>query len=289
MKILISGASSKIGQHLLADLLQLRPKAQIYCLTRSPERWTPPGGSAACIPVFGDLDDPTTLQQLPAVDLCIHLAGLTHSLESEAYVQVNSEGTRHLASGLQAGGCRQMIYFSSQTAGVATGAYGFSKFLAEQYLLQMSWNKLFIVRPAEVVGLESKEGLDRFLYFAQRFHLYPWLFQGLGKSRAIRFSPLAATDLVRFVLKTFFQDEFQVRIQILQGPPKTSTQLMMEVCRKYRAFPIPIPIVFLSWLERLGRFFGRPLFPPDQIQRLLGPRGESPAPALKVEVRVLNS
>ncbi len=297
MRILITGATSKIGLDLLDRLLLEPCFSEITLLTRSPQ-------SAALEKlrsstqrvkiISADLRDPLLESHLlaePSYDICLHMAGLTHTKVEADYFQMNLHGTVRLAQILQKKNCRRFCLISSQTAGENAGAYALSKFQAEKELLQMNWPELIILRPSEIVGAGSKEGLDRFFSLAQHYKIYPWLIRSFLNEKPIVFSPLPVQVLNRkilSILKAPLTEKPPV-IQILRGPEVTAGKLAWQLFRKCGALPLPIYLPLLGFVLKIFAWIGIQLIPPDQLPRLLGERMQKPVPSIQIEDCVLDA
>lgn len=124
MRILVTGASGFIGSHLCPALTsaahELRASVQ-------------------------------------GCDAVVHLANIAHTSVSAADLhRVNVEGTLAQAQAALAAGARRFIYLSSIKAAQPDDAYGRSKFVVEQALLQMEGLDAVILRPALVYGPRVK-------------------------------------------------------------------------------------------------------------------------------------
>ena len=122
--------------------------------------------------------------------MVIHFAGVTHASDEQQYWNVNLEGTVRLAEAVRANGCRRFVYISTRCATQGSGAYGESKLAAEQELQKFDWESLLIIRPAEIYGGESNEGIDRMLAVARRWRMVPALF---GNANLL-FAPMHVDD-----------------------------------------------------------------------------------------------
>jgi nucleoside-diphosphate-sugar epimerase len=285
LQVFITGATSKIGRGLLEKLLNHPSITGIWALTRdakalSEEKIKHPGKLTL---LTGDLREFSRLPELPSVDLCVHLAAITHSVHEKDYLDLNWKATLDLAEALQKKGCQRFCFISSQTAGENAGAYALSKFLAEKGLLSMSWEQLLILRPTEIVGAGSSEGLDQLMKLAEKRKLYPWLIASLFDLHQITFAPLSAEAFSQAVMRSLLGPPTGRRIQVLRGPRISSTQLAARLFQKYKAVPVPVYLPLLKWISKFTGFFGFHLISPDQIPRLLGLRFQKPISDIEIE------
>lgn len=288
MKILITGATSKLGQTLIPELLKNAAIEKMYVLSRSKR---PTGifhllNDSRIEHVQGDIQKELFfLDDLKNLDLCLHMAGITHTNNEKKYYETNEVATKKLADRLYSNGCKEFIYISSHTAGLNAGAYAESKFMAEKYLFSMPWLQLLILRPSEIVGAGSQEGLDKIDNWARKFKIYPCLLS----FRKIEFSPVRVEEVVRFIAHTLNEDLQGNRVQIVRGPTVSSTQLIKYFWKKYHAIPVPVFIPALQVVSKFFSLFGVHLFAADQISRLLGARGQKSSHKSPLEEVVLES
>jgi nucleoside-diphosphate-sugar epimerase len=86
--------------------------------------------------IQGDLQDPSSWnKEVQHCDLIIHAAAITHTHDESKYYSVNYEASKKLidACPKSAG----FVFISSRTAGEKSGAYGHSKWMAEEYLKEI--------------------------------------------------------------------------------------------------------------------------------------------------------
>ena len=215
-----------------------------------------------------DLDLAQTLapENLPgAFDLVIHFAGVTHAPDPESYGAVNFRGTMRLAEVARARGCRRFVYISTRCATPGSGAYGESKLAAENELRKLSWENLLIIRPSEVYGGGGKEGVDKLIALARRWHLTPMLF---GNSK-ISFAPLHVEDFAAIVADEITKRKSGVTILELCGPEDlTGPVLARRIAKRYSALPVPVWWPLFALMVKIGARLGFDLAVPDQLQRL---------------------
>ena len=273
MRILVTGASSPLAVGVLRQLL-LQSDLEVWC-----------GRHRRDIPLADprlrviDLDLESGLNEVLArapFDSVIHFAGLTHASDEKRYRQINLEGTVRLAQAALANGCRRFVYISTRCATAGSGAYGESKLAAEQQLQEMEWESLLIIRPAEIYGSGSNEGIDRMLAVARRWRIIPVLF---GNAKLL-FAPLHVDDFSRIAAELIQQYAAGVRIETLCGPEDLSgIELASRIAKRYRAVPLPLWWPALSSALNTLHKIGIAIVKPDQLQRAVGEKTGTAASA----------
>jgi len=260
MRILVTGASSPLAVGVLRQLL-LNSDWELWCgRHRKDIPIHDPG-----LRVIG-LDLESGLSQSPHFDLVVHFAGVTHASDEQQYWKINLEGTVRLAEAVRRNGCRRFVYISTRCATRGSGAYGESKLAAEQELQKLDWESLLIIRPAEIYGGDSNEGIDRMLTTARKWRVIPALF---GHSNLL-FAPMHVDDFTRLAAELIQQHQSGVRIETMCGPEDLSgIDLAWRISKRYRAVPVPMwwPAVALG-LKALHKI-GIEIVKPDQLSRLI--------------------
>jgi len=257
--VLFTGASSGLGRRVLEELLKSDCCREIWCAQHEHEIRI----SDSRVHLVGlDLTSDSGLQALPQdVDLIVHFAGVTHAHDAARYWTVNHEGTIRLAAAARARDCRRFVYISTRCATRGAGAYGESKLAAESELRKMDWKSLLIIRPAEVYGAGSKEGIDRWISLAKRWHVAPAL---LGNSH-IEFAPLHVDDFAAMASKAVTRETRGQTILEMCGPEDLKgPALGLRLAKYFVALPIPVWWPGTAVLMKAGLNLGVP----DQAQRL---------------------
>ena len=264
MRILVTGASSPLAVGVLRQLL-LNSDLELWC-----------GRHRKGIPLADprlhviDLDLESDLNEALAdthFDLVIHFAGVTHASDEKQYWKINLDGTVRLAEAVRANGCRRFVYISTRCATHGSGAYGESKLAAEHELQKLEWNSLLILRPAEVYGSGSNEGIDRMLATGRSWRMAPALF---GHANLL-FAPVHVDDFSRLAAELIQQHRNGVRIETVCGPEDLNGMVLAyRIGKRYRAVPLPLwwPAVAVG-LKALHKF-GFSVVKPDQLARLIG-------------------
>lgn len=277
MRILLTGASSGLGRGLLPRLEAAPEVSEIWTGSRRPAAGGP---KVRFFPL--DLAGPVDLPVPGPVALAIHVGGLAHSTDLSRYDAVNREGTVKLARAVRERGCRRMAYVSTRCIGPGSGAYGESKKAAEDALLAMDWERLLIIRPAEVYGAGGTEGIDSLMQLARRRRVVPMLF---GDARA-SFAPIHAEDFRRIAVEAILSPRSGVEILEAAGPETLDgVEIALRLARRYRALPIPVFVPALGFAGAFARLLGLDLFSPDQPARLTGGKSAGPPPPNAAKLR----
>src|SRR5215217_6253635 len=273
MRILVTGASSPMAVGVLRQLLS-NSDLEVWC-----------GRHRKGVPIADptlhiiDLDLESDLSETLSrayFDMVIHFAGVTHASDEQQYWNVNVEATVRLAKATREGGCRRFVYISTRCATRGSGAYGESKLAAEQELQKLEWKSLLILRPAEIYGGGSNEGIDRMLAVGRRWRIIPALF---GHSNLL-FAPMHVDDFSRVTAELIQQHRDGVRIENVCGPEDLNgMDLAYRICKCYRAVPLPLwwPAVAVG-LRALHKI-GFAIVKPDQLPRLIGEKTGTAASA----------
>ena len=260
MRILVTGASSPLAVGVLRRLL-LNSELELWC-----------GRHRKDIPLVDprlhviDLDLEADLIETPHFDLVVHFAGVTHASDEQQYWKINLEGTVRLAEAVRRNGCRRFVYISTRCATRGSGAYGESKLGAEQALQELEWESLLIIRPAEIYGGGSNEGIDRMLATASKWRIVTALF---GHANLL-FAPMHVDDFTRLAAELIQEHKAGVRIETVCGPEDLNgIDLALRIGRHYHAVLLPMwwPAVSIG-LKALQKI-GIEIVKPDQLSRLI--------------------
>ena len=273
MRILVTGASSPLAVGVLRQLL-LNSDVELWCgRHRKDIPITDSRLHVIDLDLEYDLREP--LSRTP-FDMVIHFAGVTHTSEEEQYWNVNFQGTLRLAEAVRANGCRRIVYISTRCATHGSGAYGESKLAAERELQKMEWFSLLILRPAEIYGSESNEGIDRMLATARKWRVVPALF---GHANLL-FAPMHVDEFSRLAAELIQQHQHGRRIETICGPEDLNGMVLAyRVSKRHRAIPLPLwwpaVAVGLKVLQKLGFAIVKP----DQLTRLVSEKTGTAATA----------
>src|SRR6185503_11968379 len=226
MRILVTGASSPLAVGVMRQLL-LNSDVAVWC-GRHRKDIPLPDSRLRVIDLDLALGGSLPREHF---DMVIHFAGVTHASDEQQYWKVNLEGTRRLAQSTHANGCRRFVYISTRCATPGSGAYGESKLAAEQELQKLDWQSLLIIRPAEIYGGGSREGIDRMLAVARRWRFVPALF---GHANLL-FAPMHVDDFTKIAAELIQQHDEGVRIETICGPEDLNgRELAQRIAKHHR-------------------------------------------------------
>ncbi len=156
MTLAITGATGFVGQTVLDEAE--RREVPVRALVRSPQ--SPRSGIEW---IEGGLGDPEALAALfKTASAAIHIAGLTNSVDPEAFYSANVEGTAAMIAAAKAAKVKRFIFVSSLAAREpGLSAYGASKAQAEK-LVEASGLDWTIIRPPGVYGPRDVDYFEMF-------------------------------------------------------------------------------------------------------------------------------
>jgi len=261
MKIFVTGASSEIGKKLVAQLAHLGH--QMTCLSRDPT-YECEHATVVC----GNLLDTASWQDhLAHMDAVLHVAGVTHSDDPQAYYRVNTEAGFQLLLQAQKQGARRFVFISTRAVGPSGGAYADSKYRMEQFLMasELDW---VILRPAEVYGIGKEEGINALIEMVRNKRFLPMAGRG-----SYTVAPVHLDDVVQAIVATFSAPGVNRVTFTLCGPESFSMRDFIRfLCHHYglKRVLVPIPLPLLRLIVACKSFLPLPFnITPDQIPRLL--------------------
>jgi nucleoside-diphosphate-sugar epimerase len=266
--VLVTGGSSRIGRSIVANL-----GSSVRYIFLLNERPAPIAGSHVRTLTGGLAGVSTHADAVRSADVVLHVAGVSHARHEDAYMAVNDRGTRAL---LQA--CRKtqpIVYLSTRCAAPHAGAYGRSKYNAEQAIVS-SGQPYVIIRPSEVYGAKAGEGIDALLDVAARWRVlvdFSW-------SPEVRYSPVSCEELARFVADVVRSDLSGAAAEytVCNNRSYTAREIQAALQRGLgkRIVRMPVPLKLLKEIQTRGL----PLpFAPDQIDRLVAVKPDDNRPA----------
>ena len=257
--IFVTGGSSGLGHRVIQELL---PEFRITAASHRRPLAFPPGevrvlenGLERCLD-FAD--------EIRAADIILHMAAVTHTEDESIYLSVNHELTCRL---LQV--CRpsqHFVYVSSLCAHPDGGAYGRSKWLAEEAIRSSGINYT-IIRPSEVYGSKAGEGIDALIALARKAHLMV----DFRSDGPVGYSPVSLDETVEFIVKATRRPvSTRVTYTLCNDEKYTGAQIARALGNSVQPLAvIPVPVKLLRLATRLHL----PVpFKRDQLDRLVVPK-----------------
>lgn len=274
LPVLVTGATGKVGCHLVQALLD--EGARVTILTRTPEKartlW--PGAPVTCR--AGDLGDAASLAAaLVGVKCVFHLASYAPGpdeadiYEAPAHWTVSAKGTRNLVAAALTSGIHRLVYLSSikvmgdaagagprpadeQTTPIPDSLYGRAKLEAERQVLTLGGAGgllTCVLRLPMVYGLAGQGNIARMIDAVARHRFPPW--PPIDNRR----SAIHVDDAVRAVLLAAWHPRAAGQIFLVTDGEHYSTRLLYEQIRLALGLPIPrwsTPLWVLGVAASLG-------------------------------------
>ena len=274
MPVLVTGATGKVGRHLVQALLGVG--AQVAILTRSTDRARTLWPAANIDYRAGDIGDPVSLSAaLLGIEVVFHLASYAPTAAeaniyaAPAHWTVSAVGTRHLVDVALARGVRRLVYLSSvkvmgDTAGAGSqpadetwppapdSLYGRAKLEAERLVLAAGRETglhVCVLRLPMVYGLDGQGNIARLIEAVARHRFPPW--PRIDNRR----SAIHVEDAVRAALLTALHPRAAGQIYLVTDGDTYSTRWLYEQTRLALGMPIPrwaIP----AWILRVAAITG---------------------------------
>ena len=262
--VFITGATSKIGKHLI-DKLDLS-KYDVYALCRDKDHSLTPLVKI----ISGDLSDPGSYSPVfeNHIDTVVHLGAVTHTNRIDRYYKINAEATQELVKSCEASAVKRFIFISTRAISDKGGDYSKSKAMAETYVKEsgLSW---VIMRLAEVYGICSDEGVDLILNNIKKMPVVPIIGDG-----EYSIAPVHVSDAVSAIIAVIEKDGIRNKLYNIAGPENfTYSGFIEKILGLYgiTKIKIHIPVFFASALLRIYAMVSKKdsSLVIDQLPRLL--------------------
>lgn len=260
--LFVTGGSSVLGQCVLRKLvsrvhiLAMEHKRTVEVLDDEVEVLR--GGLEECV------QHPAALR---AAQIVLHMAAVTHTDDVSEYLRVNTELTKRLLSVCNPR--QHFVYLSTVCAHPNGGAYGYSKWLAEE-AIRASGIQYTIIQPAEIYGSKDGQGIDALIAFACKRHILPDFRCG----GSIEYAPISLDEAAQFIADATVQRRRSDQTYTLRAErPCTAPEMAQALRSSVRPlFAVPVPVMLLrsATALRLPVPFKR-----DQIDRLVLPKTSS--------------
>lgn len=265
-RVLLTGATGFVGQHLLDNLLQ--QDVELYVLARQPHSFASAPSTLHWL-VTSNLAD-FQGQGLPEqLDTIIHLAGRAHVTEredeKEQYINVNVTGTERLVEIALSKSVRHFIYMSSVKVSEPkhysaplreedqvnpVGIYAQTKYQAESSLNKLAamGTRVSVIRPPLVYGPGVKANMAHLVSLVRLFPILP--FVRVKNRRSI----IGIRNLISFINTLAFcepKSAYMKAIFFVADKESVSThelcQLIARSMGKY-VINLPLPATLLKFL-----------------------------------------
>jgi len=265
-RILVTGASGFIGQHLVRELSQ--HGYRVRAAARQPIVFDDPRIEGVAL---GDMSRSFAAEYLVrGVDVIVHAAGMAHAradIPDAAYTAINVDATRQLARAARAARVKRFVLMSSiraqvgaSHAGVVTeatpfapdDAYGRSKQAAEDItaeLLSGSATGWTVLRPVLVYGPKVKGNMAALMRLAALPLPLPF---GAMKSRRSLLSIGNLVSAIRHVLQTEAAEN--ASFIVADNTPVTMAEIIRAVRHGLggRSLLLPVPEAAVSAMLRIA-------------------------------------
>jgi nucleoside-diphosphate-sugar epimerase len=257
--VFVTGGSSTLGQHVLRRLMS---HFHVLAVVHRHNVEIP---DAEIELLHGGLEETVrNPRELQRAQVVLHMAAVTHADEPTEYFRVNAELTKQLVSVCSPS--QHFIYISTICAHLDGGAYGRSKWLAEE-AIRGSRLDYTIIRPSEIYGSRGGEGIDALIALARKAHILPDFRYG----GSIKYAPISMQEAAHFIADATIYRRQKGRTYTLCADRLCTAPEMARALRSSvrPLFAIPVPIMMLHAAKALGL----PVpFKRDQIDRLVLPK-----------------
>lgn len=266
MKILITGIHGFVGSNLVSSF---KKEHCIYGL----DIVSPVKGGIVNTFSWKDLEE----DNLPDVDMIIHLAGKAHDVKNQSaadsYFQINTELTKTIYNYFLKSTAKKFIFFSSVKAAadfvpgdiltedikpMPIGPYGESKIKAEEYILSnlpTEDKRAYILRPCMIHGPGNKGNLN--LLYGVLSKGIPWPLGAFENRRSF-----TAIDNLVYLIKGLLNKDVETGIYNVGDDEALSTNELVDVIcttlgKEARIWKVSKPI--MEFAAKLGTLLHLPL------------------------------
>jgi len=279
VNVALFGASGFIGGYLLKELIDQCFHPRILIRSGSESKIKIDKGRIHSF--YGDLDSDRSVRKvLEHSDAVIYNIGIIREFKSKGitFESIHFDGLKKVVDAAQDLNIKRFILMSANGIENASTGYQKSKLKAEEYLKKsgLDWT---IFRPSLVFG-ESGPGMAEFCLDLKRKMIRPPIpaplfFRGFSviSSGSFEMSPIHASDVAKFFVKSLAMDKTFSRTYELGGPSTVSWKEIIKnialAMGKKRKLVIPVPA---SQVKLIAAIFDRFSWFPitrDQITMLL--------------------
>ncbi len=275
MKILITGINGFVGSNLTK---RWQREHSLYGLDISQNKKQ----GVEKIFSWNELED------LPEVDVIIHLAGIAHDTKdktkTDIYFKVNTGLTQRIFDYYLQSKATKFIFFSSVKAATdkvigdilteevvpkPIGGYGESKIKAEEYILgkKIEWEntdkKVFIVRPTMIHGEGNKGNLNLLYKIVNKG--IPWPLASFKNKRSF-----LSIDNLSFLISNILDKEISSGIYHLADDETISTNQLIQIisgASGRKSYLWKLPVALIKFVAKIGDKLYLPLNS-ERLQKL---------------------
>lgn len=275
MKVLVTGASGFVGNHVIEGLLAAGHS--VRGLSRSmPDEKRRRSGAEYVDAV--DVGDPSTLspKMFEGVDAVVHLVGIIQEAgKRQTFQRIHVEGTRNVVEEARAAGFHgRFVYMSAiGTEENAPAEYSRTKYAAERIVIGSGF-PYTIFRPSIILGRDGEfvaqmEELIKYggLPFKAPVPVIPVPGSGMNK-----FQPIYVDDLVNCVVKSLADESTAGRIYEVGGASQVTFNELLRAFAKSMNVKKPMahaPVTILKVVAAvMEKTMPRPPVTRDQLANL---------------------
>lgn len=268
---LITGASGFIGRYLVKRMQGKGEKLRLLVRSNKIDNFKKDASTEF---FTGDLVKPETLiKATKDIDVVIHLAAISYTLNKKLYSQVNTQGTKNLVRACEKNKVKRIIYISTRDVSPSGGFYSRSKLEAEE-IVKSSFANFTILRLAEVYGGNKGKGVEHLIGMIRKLPFIPIIGKG-----DYSLQPVYVEDVAGAIISVSESNRTNGKTYNIAGPDAfTYNDLVRLICEKLnlRRCMVHLPVkVALLGAYTSCFFLKRIIVCPDQILRLISAKAAS--------------
>jgi nucleoside-diphosphate-sugar epimerase len=266
MRVLITGATGKIGKKLL-DTLLVDEQNEIYALLTEKDDSELPPEIKIC---RGDLSElyslRNALSNINTVNTVLHMAAITHSNNKKEYFSINLEGTKNLVKICEELGIKRIVFISSRAACSGGGDYAESKLAAEN-VIKKSKLEWLILALGEVYSISGNDEINRLFKTIKKNYFIPIIGNGEYK-----LAPVYIEDVVPAIMEAVNNENLSSKRYIICGKEEFSYRELVVAMVNFisvKRLIFNIPLLLLKFIFFLAHVIKIRRISYDQLNRLM--------------------
>lgn len=273
MKVLLTGGTGFVGGYVLRELL--REGHVVRCLVRRSGR--DPAVSDANVEEFeGDVTKPASLEgAADGCDAVIHLVGIIDEKRSKGitFEAVHFGGTKAVVNEAVRAKVQRFIHMSANGArpdGVSR--YQTTKWKAEQYLINASFDHWTILRPSTIFGDPGEENPEFAVRLAKTL-IKPFPILPIFGDGSFLMQPVSVEEVASAFVQSLTSEAARGRSYCVAGEERLTYKEVIDRITRAAGFHTKLKIRQPIWLVRpviqsVGRLGILPISP-DQFEMLI--------------------